>query len=177
MKTLLMKCSLALFSVGLTGALFLTTTPNVIASPNAKNEECYPITFFDTLKIGVTKYKELTTSAPVLIPTWFPFETPLKTVRIEGCGAILKMEYVSDNHKIRVHVSPQYKNLKGDYSVSLSDNTKARFQENNLFYSLRFDKRGRNYMILIDKINVEHIERETAKEYLVKISNSLADFR
>lgn len=65
------------------------------------------------------------------------------------------MEYVSDHHKIRVHVNPQYKNLKGDYSFSLSNKTKARVQENNLFYALRFDKKGRNYMILIDKMNVE----------------------
>ncbi|MNP63169.1 hypothetical protein D3C76_1585360 [compost metagenome] len=111
------------------------------------------------------------------MPTWLPFDAPIKKVRIVGCGAILKTEYMSDHHKIRVHVNPQFKNLKGDYSVSLNDKTKARFQENNLFYSLRFDKKGRNYMILIDKMNVKHMEKETAKEYLLKISNSLTEVK
>lgn len=176
MNRSLIKCSLALLAVGLILALLSVTTSYVNASPKA-NEECYPITFFDTLEEAVIKYKELTSPNPVLMPTWFPFDAPLKSIRIEGCGSILKTEYVSDKHKIRVHVNPQYKDLKGDYTASLSDKTKARFQESTLFYALRFDKKGRNYMILIDKMNVEHIEKDTAKELLIKISNSLTEFK
>lgn len=175
MKKLLMKCSLALLAVGLTGALFSATASYVIASPKA-NPECYPITFFDTLEKAVTKYKELTSSSPVLMPTWLPYNTPLKSVRIVGCGTILKTEYVNDNHKIRVHVNPQIKNSKFNVNstVSLSDKTKGEYKETKLFYTLRFDKKGRNYMILIDKMNGKHIEKEKAIEYLIKTANSMA---
>ncbi|RRJ54921.1 hypothetical protein EHV15_35715 [Paenibacillus oralis] len=166
MKRLLILALLAV--VGLADSSY------VFASPKA-NGDCYPITFFDTLEKAVTEYKELTSSSPVFMPTWLPFDAPLKSVRIVGCGAILKTEYVSDNQKIRVHVNPQIKNskLSGNYAVSLSDKTKAEYKESKLFYALRFDKIGRSYMILIDKMNGKLIEKETAIEYLTKIANAL----
>ncbi|MEC0331372.1 hypothetical protein GNQ08_27420 [Paenibacillus macerans] len=171
MKKFLMKCSLALVAV-----VGLTDAPYVLASPKA-NGECYPITFFDTLEKAVTEYKELTaSSSPVLMPTWLPFDATLKSVRIVGCGSVLKTEYVSDNQKIRVHVNPQIENskLSGSYAASLSDGTKAEYKDGKLFYVLRFDKEERNYMIIIDKINGKHIKEDAAIEYLQKIANSLA---
>lgn len=71
-----------------------------------------------------------------------------------------KIEYEGDHQKIRVQVYPIFKNSKweGSDPVSLSDDTKAGYKENKLFYALRFDKEGRNYMILVDKKNVKQID-------------------
>lgn len=87
-----------------------------------------------------------------------------------------KIEYEGDHQKIRVQVYPIFKNSKweGSDPVSLSDDTKAGYKENKLFYALRFDKEGRNYMILVDKKNVKQIDKKTALEYLTKVANSLA---
>lgn len=171
MKSLLMKCCcLALIAVGLTNVSYASEFPK-------GNPDCYPITYFDTLEEAVTKYKELTaSSSPVFMPTWLPFDPTSKSVRIVGCGSALKTEYVGDHQKIRVQVYPIYKNSKweGSDAVSLSDDTKAEYKENKLFYALRFDKEERNYFILIDKMNVKQINKKTALEYLIKVADSLA---
>lgn len=110
------------------------------------------------------------------MPTWLPFDPTSKSIRIEGCGSALKTEYEGDHRKTRVQVYPIFKNSKweGSDPVSLSDDTKAGYKENKLFYALRFDKEGRNYMILVDKKNVKQIDKKTALEYIIKVADSLA---
>jgi hypothetical protein len=142
----------------------------------AKEEDCYPITFFTTIEKAVAQYKKLNTEPnPILLPAWSPNEATLESVRIVGCGMVLKTEYIiEDKQAIRVHVYPKIHNSKftgGD--IALKDGTIAKHKETDLFYFFQFNKEGRSYNILIDKKNQE-MKKEMAIEYFTKTANSMA---
>lgn len=46
--------------------------------------------------------------------------TKFENVRIEGCGTVLKTEYISNDQKVRIHVYPQMDKLRVNYTLSLN---------------------------------------------------------
>ncbi|WP_145325318.1 hypothetical protein [Paenibacillus xylanexedens] len=188
MKRLMMKFLLVLIGYGITGIIPSISAYSEAVLPKVDKEAHYPITYFDSLSEAVKEYQKLTSKNPVLIPTWLPSESYLKSILIVGDGAILTMEYVGEDLKVRIHVNPQIE--RSDFSksntININDKTKAEYKENHFLYALSFDNEGRNYMILIDKKNVKsinnvnsinNISKDKAKEYMIKIGQSLTPFK
>lgn len=179
MKRLMMKCLLVLIGLGITGIIPSISAYSEPVLLKVDKDARYPITNFDSLSEAVKEYIKLTSTNPVLIPTWLPSESYLESIRIADGGTVLKMEYVGEDQKVRIHVNPQIersKFSKGN-TITINDKTKAEYMEKNFFYVLRFDNEGRNYMIIIDKKDVKSIDKDTAIEYMIKIGKSLTPFK
>jgi uncharacterized protein YqfB (UPF0267 family) len=188
MKRLMKKSLLVLIGFGITGIITSISAYSEAVLPKVDKEAHYPITYFASLSEAVKEYQKLTSTNPVLIPTWLPSESYLESIRILGGGDVLTTEYVAGDLKVRIHVNPQIE--RSDFSmrrtITINDKTKAEYKENHFLYSLNFDKKGRNYMILIEKKNVKSINnanpisvisKHKAIEYMVKIGQSLTPFK
>ncbi|MGF7050306.1 hypothetical protein J2T13_004844 [Paenibacillus sp. DS2015] len=168
MKKLMIKfCCLALISYSLYS----------FEMPEA-HSDCQPQTHYVSLEDAVSQFKKINASStPVLKPTWIPFNATTERYFIVGCGTSLKMEYESNRDKLRFHIYPELNILDSinKHVFLLRDGTKAEYMENDMYFAIRFNKEGRLYMILVDKMKKN--SKEVAIKNLLKISDSLEVFK